>query len=145
MDSYLSIRMLGDDDGLLTLESDAASWGFTGRTRVYTCLEDLQTWAGKLERLALVAGQTAAFHAGGRDSYAFLGISISVVDSVGHCLCRVALESNQTLTFESKNKLDVDIRTEPSAVDQFRLELASLVQAGHGEARLLGVDHATSA
>ncbi len=144
MDSYLLIRLLGNDDGLLTLESCATSWGFTGKTQVYTSFEELKKWAGGLERLALVAGQTAAFYAGERDSYAFLGITISVLDSVGHCVCHVGIESNRTLTFESKNKLEVEFRTDPSAMDKFLLELTTLVQTGHGEASLLGVDQAVT-
>ena len=144
MDSYLSIQVLGDDEGLLTIESRAASWGFIGKTRVYTILDELKKWAGDLEEFAPVAGQTVAFYAGERDSYAFLGVSISVLDSVGHCLCHAALESNQTLTFESKNKLEVEIRIEPSAVDQFLLELTTLIQRGQGEAKLIGVYHVTT-
>jgi hypothetical protein len=140
MDSYVSIRLLGNEDGLLTIECSATSWGFTGKTHVYTSFNELEKWARELERLSLVAGQSAAFHAGERDSYAFLGITISVLDSVGHCVCHVALESNRTLTFESKNKLEAELRTEPSAVDKFLLELTTLVQAGNGEAILLGAD-----
>lgn len=31
MDSYLSIRLLGNDDGLFTIECCANSWGSTGQ------------------------------------------------------------------------------------------------------------------
>lgn len=141
MDFYLSMRVLGNDDGLLTIESHAASWGFTGRTQVYTSFKELEKWALELGQLTLRAGQATTFHAGGRDSYSFLGISVSVLDSQGHCLCQVAIESNRTLTFESKNKLELEFLAEPSAVDQFLLGLTTLVQAGQGETKLLGVDH----
>jgi hypothetical protein len=126
MESSHSIWLLGNDDCLLTIDICATSWGFTGKTQVYTSFEELKKWAGEIKRFALGAGQTAPVYASGRDSFGFLEITISVLDSVGHWVGHIALEPNRTLTFENKHKLEVEFRIEPSAVDKFLLELITL-------------------
>ncbi|QOY96126.1 hypothetical protein IM543_10010 [Massilia sp. UMI-21] len=141
MDFQLTIQLLLEDDGLLTIEGHAASWGFAGSTQVYTSYRALEQWAGALEGLALVAGQAVGFEAGGRDSYAYLGVTVSVLDATGHCVCSVAIESNEKHSFESWNKLALDFRTEPSALDRFVRELKTLIRARQGTARLPGTDH----
>lgn len=144
MDSQLTIRALWEDDGLLTIDSHAASWGFIGKTQVYTTYEALEKWAKELGSLRLVAGQTVEFYAGERNSYAYLGVTIAVLDLVGHCVCRVAFESSSVHTWESKNKLEVEIRIEPNAIDRFIAGLMAIVEMkNQGEACLLGVDSLT--
>lgn len=144
MESQLTIQPLYEDDGLLTIDSRAASWGFVGKTQVYTTYEALEKWAKELAVLPLVAGQSVSFQAGERNSYAYLGVTISVLDSVGHCQCRVAFESSSVHTWESKNKLEVEILTEPNAIDRFVTGLVAIVQTkNQGEACLLGVDSLT--
>lgn len=146
MDSQLTIQALWEDDGLLTVDSHASSWGFIGKTQVYTTYEALEKWARELGALPLVAGQTVEFHAGERESYAYLGVTISVVDSVGHCVGRVAFESSSVHTWESKNKLEVEIRIEPNAIDRFILELMAIVdKKNQGKACLIGSDNVTTA
>lgn len=146
MESQLTIQAMWEDDGLLTIDSHAASWGFIGKTQVYTTYEALGKWANDLGALPLAAGQNVEFQAGERDSYAYLGVMIFVLDSVGHCVCRVAFESNSTHTWESKNKLEIEIRIEPNAIDRFVVELRAIVDTkSQGEACLLGADNATAA
>ena len=141
MESKLTIQALWEDDGLLTIDSHAANWGFVGKTQVYTTYEALEKWAKELDALPLIAGQSVDFQAGERNSYAYLGVTISVLDSVGHCQCRVAFESSSVHTWESKNKLEVEIPTEPNAIDRFVAGLMAIVQTkNQGEACLLGVD-----
>lgn len=141
MESQLTIQALWEDDGLLTIDSHAASWGFVGKTQVYTTYEALEKWAKELAALPLIAGQSVGFQAGERNSYAYLGVTISVLDSVGHCQCRVAFESSSVHTWESNNKLEVEILTEPNAIDRFVAGLMTIVQTkNQGEACLLGVD-----
>jgi len=141
MESQLTIQAVWEDDGLLTIDSHAASWGFVGKTQVYTTYEALEKWAKELAAIPLVAGQSVGFQAGERDSYAYLGVTISVLDSVGHCQCCVAFESSSVHTWESKNKLEVEILTEPNAIDRFVAGLLAIVQTkNQGEAFLLGVD-----
>lgn len=145
MKSQLTIQALWEDDGLLTIDSHAASWGFVGKTQVYSNYEALEKWAKDLAALPLVAGQSVGFQAGQRNSYAYLGVTISVLDSAGHCQCRVALESNATHTRESKNKLEVEILIEPNAIDRFVTGLMAIIQTkNRGEACLLGVDSLTA-
>ena len=142
MEFQLTIQALWEDDGMLTVDSHAASWGFVGRTQVYTTYQALEKWAKELAALSLVAGQTVEFQAGERNSYAYLGVTIAVVDSVGHCVCRVAFESNANHTWECKNKLEVEIRIEPNAMDRFIVELMTIVDAKNlGEACLSGVEN----
>lgn len=142
MEFQLTIQALWEDDGMLTVDSHAASWGFVGRTQVYTTYQALEKWAKELAALSLVAGQTVEFQAGERNSYAYLGVTIAVVDSVGHCVCRVAFESNSNHTWECKNKLEVEIRIEPNAMDRFIVELMTIVDAKNlGEACLSGVEN----
>lgn len=145
MKSQLTIQALWEDDGLLTIDSHAASWGFVGKTQVYSSYDALERWAKDLAALPLVAGQSVSFEAVERNSYAYLGVTISVLDSAGHCLCRVALESNATHTRESKNKLEVEILIEPNAMDRFVSGLMAIIQTKYrGEACLLGVDSLTA-
>lgn len=141
MESQLTIQALWEDDGLLTIDSHAASWGFVGKTQVYTTYVALEKWAKELAALPLTAGQSVGFQAGERNSYAYLGVEISVLDSGGHCQCRVAFESNSVDTWESKNKLEVEILTEPNAIDRFVAGIMAIVQTkNQGKASLLGVD-----
>lgn len=141
MESQLTIQAFCEDDGLLSINSHAASWGFVGKTQVYTTYEALEKWAKELSDLPLLAGQSADFQAGAPNSYAYLGVTISVLDSVGHCQCRVALESNSVHTLTSKNKLQVEILIEPNAIDQFISGLTAIVQTKtQGEACLLGIN-----
>ena len=140
MESQFTIQALWEDDGLLTIDSHVASWGFVGKTQVYTTYKALQKWAEELAVLPLVAGQAVDFQAGERNSHAYLGVRISVIDSVGHCHCRVEFESNAVHTRESKNKLEVEILVEPNALDRFITELKGIVQTKNpGEAGLIGV------
>lgn len=144
MESQLTIQVLWEEDGLLTIDSHAASWGFVGKTQVYTTYEALEKWAKALAALPLVAGQAVDFQAGERNSYAYLGVRISVLDSAGHCQCRVAFESSSVHTWESKNKLEVEILIEPNAIDRFITGLTAIVQTkNQGQACLLGVDSLT--
>ena len=144
MDSQLTIQALWEDDGLLTIESHAASWGFVGKTQVYTTYGALEKWANELAALPLIAGQSVGFQAGERNSYAYLGVTISVLDSVGHCQCRVAFESNSIHTWQSRNKLEVDILVEPNAIDRFVTGLVAIVQTKKpGETCLLGDESMT--
>lgn len=141
MESQLMIQALWEDDGLLTIESHAASWGFVGKTQVYTTYEALEKWAKELAALPLVAGQSVDFQGGEQNNYAYIGVTISVLDSVGHCQCRVVFESNSVHTWESKNKLEVEILIEPNAIDRFVTGLVAIVRTkNRGEARLLGID-----
>jgi hypothetical protein len=144
MESQLTIQALWEDDGLLTIDSQVASWGFVGKTQVYTSYEALEEWAKELAALPLMAGQAVDFQAGERNSYAYLGVRISVLDSVGHCQCRVEFESNSVHTWESKNKLEVEILVEPNAVDRFITGLTAIAQTkNRGEACLLSVNSLT--
>ena len=109
--------------------------GFHWKTQVYTTYEALEKWARELAALPLVAGKSVGFQAGERNSYAYLGVTISVLDSIGHCQCNVALESSSIHTWESKNKLEVEILTEPNAIDRFVTGLVDIVQTRNpGEA-----------
>jgi hypothetical protein len=141
MESRLTIQALWEDDGLLTIESHAASWGFIGKNQVYTTYGALEKWAKELATFPVVAGQSVGFQAGERNSYAYLGVTISVLDSLGHCQCRVAFESCAVHAWESRNKLEVEILVEPNAIDRFVTGLVAIVQTkNQGEACLLGVD-----
>lgn len=103
--------------------------------------EALEKWAKELAALPLVAGHSVGFQAGERNGYAYLEVTVSVLDSVGHCQCRVAVESSSVHTWESKNKLEVEILTEPNAIDRFVTGLVAIVQTkNQGEACLLGID-----
>lgn len=51
MDSRLTVRLLLDDDGLLTVQTDAANCGFIGRTQVYTTYADLEQWSSGLRAM----------------------------------------------------------------------------------------------
>ncbi|WP_305821305.1 hypothetical protein [Massilia brevitalea] len=143
MVSRLRIQiLLEDDDGMLTIDSHVAGGGFSGLTQVYTTYEALEQWANELAALALTAGETVAFQAGARDSYAWLSIAFTVVDTLGHCTCRVALESNSAHTWPGKNKLEVDIQVEPHAIDRFVAELRTLAGTREpGDACLRGADN----
>ena len=141
MKYQFTIQALWEDDDLLTIDSHAASWGFVGRTQVYTTFEALEKWATELAAISLLAGQSVGFQAGERNSYAYLGVTISVIDSVGHCQCRVAFESNSVHTWESKNKLEIEILVEPNAIDRFVTGLMAIVQTkNRGEACLFGIE-----
>lgn len=142
MESQLTIQALWEDDGLLTIESHAASWGFVGKTQVYTTYTALEKWANELAALPLVAGHSVRFQAGERNGYAYLGVTISVLDSAGRCQCSVSFESSPAHTWESKNKLEVGILIEPNAIDRFVTGLMAIVQTkNQSEACLLGADN----
>lgn len=140
MKSQLCVQALWEDDGLLTISSSAASFGFTGQTQVYTTCGELEKWAKEIESLSLEVGHTVEFQAGARSGYAYLGVTISVLDILGHCVCKVSFESNSIQTWERKNKLEIEIGIEPSALDRFVPELMAIVHTHQGEACLLGID-----
>jgi len=104
----------------------------------------LQNWAEQLAALPIAPGQSVDFQAGQRNGYGYLGVTISVLDSTGHCQCRAVLESSLGDICRSKHTLEVDILIEPNAIDRFIAELTAIVQLKHqGEASLLGMDSLT--
>ncbi|MES1181469.1 MAG: hypothetical protein ABUL44_01610, partial [Flavobacterium sp.] len=79
--------------------------------------------------------------AGEKDSYAYFAMKFYTINTVGHLGVLVMLEINNASNSrsEEKDKLTLEIRTEPGLLDNFVKSLTALAINEEGEAILEGI------
>jgi hypothetical protein len=127
---------------MLTAVIDVASRGFTGASQVYTTANALQELCSRLRHFPKGAAQSLEFHLGTPDGYGYLSVAFSDLDARGRWACQVRLESNYVPMYGpgSKNRIDVDMRVEPNAIDRFVFDLQKLLNSKPGQAVLEGIE-----
>jgi hypothetical protein len=139
---FLKLKVIWTDDDMLELQVTAFNGHFLGTTEVYDTDERLSQFADSLIGFPKTTDSTLTHEAGERDSYSFFSMKFYTIDSAGHLGVQVSIESNVPTKFrpEEKDKLTMELKTEPSCVDTFIKSLVTLVKNRDGEAILNGVN-----
>ena len=139
--SFLKLKIIWKDDEMFELQVTASNGRFLGTTEVYDQSEPLYDFANSLLGFPRTSGSVLLHETGEKDSYAYFAMKFYAIDSVGHLGVQVTLESNVPTKYrtEEKDKLTLEILTEPSLLDNFVKSLLTLAKDEEGEAILEGV------
>jgi hypothetical protein len=139
--SFLKLKVIWKDDDMFELQVTASNGRFIGTTEVYDQSRPLYDFANSLIGFPRTSDSVFLHEAGEKDSYAYFAMKFYTIDNVGHLGVQVTLESNVSTKrrTEEKDKLSLEILTEPSLLDNFVKSLLILAKDEEGEAILEGV------
>ena len=139
--SFLKLRIIWKDDDMFELEVTASNGRFLGTTEVYDQSKPLYDFANSLLGFPRTSDSVLLHETGEKDSYAYFAMRFYTIDNVGHLGVQVTLESNVPTKYrtEEKDKMTLEIQTEPSLLDNFIKSLLTLARDEKGEAILEGV------
>ena len=126
---------------MFELQVTASNGRFLGTTEVYDQSKPLYDFANLLLDFPRTSDSVFVHETGEKDSYAYFAMKFYAIDNVGHIGVQVTLESNVPTEYrtEEKDKLTLEILTEPSLLDNFVKSLLTLAKDEKGEAILEGV------
>jgi hypothetical protein len=140
--SFLKLEVIWKDDDMFELEITASNGQFSGTTKVYDGNNSLYNFANSLVGFPKTNDSVLFYEAGRKDSYSYFAMKFYAIeiDTVGHLGVQVALEANVPTKYrtEEKDKLTLEILTEPSLLDSFVKSLVWLAQREEGQAILEG-------
>ena len=139
--SFLKLKIIWKDDDMFEMQVTASNGRFIGTTEVYDQSKPLYDFANSLIGFPRTSDSVFLHEAGEKDSYAYFAMKFYTIDNVGHLGVQVTLESNVSTKYrtEEKDKLTLEILTEPSLLDNFVKSLMTLASDEKGEAILEGV------
>lgn len=139
--SFIKLKIIWKDDDMFELQVTASNGRFIGTTEVYDQSRPLYDFANSLIGFPRTSDSVFLHEAGEKDGYAYFAMKFYTIDSVGHLGVQVTLESNVSTKYraEEKDKLSLEILTEPSLLDNFVKSLVTLAKDEEGEAILEGV------
>jgi hypothetical protein len=126
---------------MFELEVTASNGRFLGTTEVYDQSKPLYDFANSLIGFPRTSDSVFLHEAGKKDGYAYFAMKFYTIDNVGHLGVQVTLEGNVRTKnrTEEKDKLTLEILTEPSLLDNFIKPLLTLAREEKGEATLEGM------
>jgi hypothetical protein len=137
--SYLELELIWKDDEMFELRVTASNGRYFGITEVYETSESLDHFAELL--FGFPKNNLTLFHEMGiKNSYAYFSMKYYCIDNAGHLGIEINLEENVSTEYrnEEKDKLKLEIIVEPSAIDNFQIELKQLARKQEGKATLFG-------
>ena len=133
----LTLRLTYEDEHLVQLEARLAAGDWTGMSAAYTTLEDLVGAADRLQTFARHLDGEASIVAGADNGTGMITVRFHTLDRARHLACAIALAaptaSNRP---EDSTRLQIDLTTEPAALDRFIGELRDLAGRKKNEASL---------
>jgi hypothetical protein len=142
MKSFLKLEVVWKDDEMFQLEITASNGHFSGTTKVYEQRHPLYEFAHSLVGYPKTKHDSIlCYEAGQKDCYAYFSMRFYMIDDAGHLGVQVTLESNVPTAYriEEKDKLTLEILTEPGLLDRFVKSLLTLVENEDGQAILEGI------
>lgn len=126
---------------MFELEITASNGQFFGTTKVYDGNDFLYKFADSLVGFPKTTDSTLFYEAGEKDSYSYFSMRFYSIDNNGHLGVQVKLESNVSTKYrkEEKDKLTLEILTEPCLLDNFVKSLLTLAKEEEGDATLQGL------
>lgn len=143
MDAFLEIRRIWDDEDLVELNISASNGIFRGETQVYTTREEIRKWVKDLRGFPTVDTDEVTFCTGEEESYAYAYMRSYTFSGMGKSAMWIALESNVATEYrkEEKNRIELELRFEPAALDRFIPSLERVSQKLGATATLKGINH----
>jgi hypothetical protein len=136
----LVLRVVYEDlPDLIQVEARVAADGWSGIAWAYTSPHSLGEEArGLLGWTKQLSGEFA-LEAGADTGIGWLSLRWYAIDRAGHLACHVRMAtSGDSSRPEGVRRLSLEFRTEPSMVERFARQLASLAESLTGEAELTG-------
>lgn len=139
--SFLELKVISKDEHLMELNVRATDTNFSGSTQVYDQFERLSEFASTLTDFPTENQELLheSFGSGGQGPACF-SIRYYCIDATGHIGAEVTIETTEWQSGR-KNRVELHIIVEPTAIDNFRKELFSLVKNEEGTAVLYGRDN----
>ena len=139
-ESKLIIKYVWNDEHMIEISVIASNDRYYGTTKVYTTADDLLELSEKMTNFPTSQDEKVTYCAGEKNATSYFSMQFFVVDNIGHTSVIIELEDNVSTKHlkEEKNKLLIEIPTEPNLIDEFNLQLRSLAKTGYGEAILIG-------
>jgi hypothetical protein len=139
--SFLKLRIIWKDDEMFELEVTASNGRFSGATEVYDQSIPLNNFATSLEGFPKTTDSVLVHDAGIKDGYSYFAMKFYTIDTVEHLGVLISLESNVSTNYRSneKDKMTLEIFTEPNYIDNFVRQLKTLAKNEEGEAILEGL------
>src|SRR6187431_399338 len=128
--SFLKLKIIWKDDDMFELEVTASNGRFLGTTEVNDQSKPLYDFANSLLGFPRTSDSVLLHETGEKDSYAYFAMRFYTIDNVGHLGVQVTLESNVPTKYrtEEKDKMTLEIQTEPSLLDNFIKSLLTLAR-----------------
>jgi hypothetical protein len=141
LESFLKLEVVWKDDDMFELKVTASNGQFSGTTKVYDGSHLLYNFANSLVGFPKQDDSILFYEAGEKDSYSYFAMKFYPIDKIGHLAVQVTLEANVSTKYrpEEKDKLILEILTEPSLIDSFVKSLATMAQKEEGQAILEGL------
>ena len=140
--SFLELKIIWKDEHMFELNVIACNKHFKGIIQVYDTTDSLLGFAKSLNGYPK-AMETLSYEAGQKNSYAYFSMEFYCIDNAGHLGVLINLEKKVPTYYrpKEKDKLTLEILTEPNAIDNFQKQLINLVVKQEGTAILLGRDN----
>ena len=125
---------------MFELEITASNGQFSGTTKVYDGNNLLYKFAESLVGFPKTTDSNLLYEVGEKDSYSYFSMRLYPIDNIGHLGVQVTLESNVATKYrqEEKDKLTLEILTEPTLLDNFIRSLLALAKNEQRQAILQG-------
>jgi hypothetical protein len=136
---YLDLNIIWKDNDMFEVKVTASNGRFSGVTEVYDTPDSLLSFAKTLKGYPK-DNDILFYEAGKKDSYAYYSMKFYTIDNYGHVGVLVCIEENVSTKFraEEKDKINLELLVEPSAIDIFQRELIHIAQEQAGNATLIG-------
>jgi len=137
MEPGLSIAVVDPDEDYLGIEICAASCRFAGATRIYAGLDELNTFASRIEGFPATPQDEREYEFGSIDpgvAGGFASLRFHCVDGSGHAALEVALEDDDQWHTSASAKFTFQIQA--AELDRFTRSLREIEHERSGEAKL---------
>jgi hypothetical protein len=151
MDSFLRLTFTSDDDGTGELHAQVSCNGFSGRSRAWFSLPQLETFAAEILRFPLPLEGTTSLRGGywsrerkGELEQLHLSLRLYPVGPLGVVGCAIALRtplqrSTNNQAADAPAEVQVELRTSYQQVAEFSAALRRLARSEATEAILAGL------
>lgn len=145
-DPKLSIELIWEDVDLEELCFTASNGEYCGSARVYFVQGDIAALAETIHGFPKAVSQVEVFE-GGQDDGPRAKLVFRCLDQVGHAVVRVSLAefAYENAQLPIMNDVNLELRFEPSALDQFCKELEAIGRRARKLATLRGFRRITGA
>jgi hypothetical protein len=142
MKSFLKLEVVWKDNEMFQLGITASNGQFSGTTKVYEQRHPLYKFAYSLVGFPKTKNDSILFYeAGQKDGCEYFSMRFYTIDDMGHLGVQVTLERDVPTMYriEEKDKLTLEILTEPGLLDRFVRSLLTLAANEKGQAILEGI------
>lgn len=139
--SFLELKLIWKDDDMFEVKVTASNGRYSGTTEVYDTSDSLLKFARSL--IGFPKNYEILVHeAGEKNGHAYFSMKFYCIDSAGHFGVLINLERSVATEYraEEKDKLSLEILTEPNAIDNFQKGLLHLAENQEGTAILYGIN-----